>query len=181
MSTTKKSSLPRPSWTSMSDRGFGHNKIDFVFIFFLRFVTPSSGSRLRRLRLLSAPPRPYWNGGRRYRRRPTVEITRKGRFGCRDRTPQVMESPVQRAFDGLDVNAAPRATPPVLQRHQDAVIEGATGDRALELRARGSVIFLTSSIDASPPLASPDRDRVGSAIVASQLMPLSMPSRATSV
>ena len=35
-------------------------------------------------------------------------------------SPKLWESPVQRAFDGLEVNAAPRATPPALRRHRDA-------------------------------------------------------------
>jgi hypothetical protein len=37
-----------------------------------------------------------------------------------DSRPSCGKAPVQRAFEGLDVNAAPRATPPALQRHRDA-------------------------------------------------------------
>ena len=69
-----------------------------------------------------------------------------------------------------------------LGRIEPAVIERAARDRAFELARAGSSMRAMSSIEASPPEAITGIEIASaSAIVASQLMPCSMPSRATSV
>ena len=66
---------------------------------------------------------------------------------------------------------------------EPAVVERAAGDGAFELLARAAaVIALMSSIEARPPDAITGIEIASaSAMVASKLMPLSMPSRAMSV
>jgi len=44
----------------MSDRGFGHNKIDFVFIFLSRLINGNRQSRVPGYAAYGFSPRPYW-------------------------------------------------------------------------------------------------------------------------
>jgi len=48
----------------MSDRGFGHNKIDFVFIFVSRLINGNSQVRVPGYAACGYGPRPDWGGGR---------------------------------------------------------------------------------------------------------------------
>jgi hypothetical protein len=53
----------------MSDRGFGHNKIDFVFIFVSPLINGHRQVRVPGYAACGYYPRPDWGGGWRYRRR----------------------------------------------------------------------------------------------------------------